>query len=213
MDGELLDAYSNAVADAAEMVSPSVVNVKTVKQDGEGNGSGFILTPDGFILTNDHVVRGCFASRIAVTCGHGRTVPAELIGRCSQYDLAVIRVAERNLAAVKLGDSDKLRVGQIAIGIGHPIGLDTTVTAGIISGLHRSVAGCTDLIQTDAALNPGNSGGPLVDSKGRVIGISTLVLRGNPLLGASFEGLNFAIGINTAKQLAGKLIARGGQSS
>ncbi len=217
-DVAALDAYSKSIISVVDNVGPAVVQIGVTKVVGsspfgggqlaQGAGSGVIFAPDGYILTNSHVVDG--ARQVMVTLADGHDVRGEVIGQDPDTDVAVVRISAPSgtrLQAAKLGDSDKLKVGQLVVAIGSPVGLQSTVTAGIVSALHRTLPGyggqlIEDIIQTDAAVNPGNSGGPLVDSSGAVIGINVAVVQ-------QAQGLSFAIPINTVNWVASRLMKDG----
>ncbi len=214
-EDELLDAYSRAVTGVVAKVGPAVVNIRVKRKapsrpgraprEAEGGASGVIIAPDGYIVTNSHVVEG--ATEVAVTLADGASYSAEVVGQDSATDLALLRVLGSRLPIALLGDSDKLRVGQLAIAIGNPLGFQSTVTAGVISALGRSLRSRSgrlieNIIQTDAALNPGSSGGPLVDSQGMVIGINTAIIQ-------FAQGICFTIPVNTVRWVVTLLIREG----
>jgi S1-C subfamily serine protease len=215
-DLPVLDAYSQAVIHAAEAVSPSVVHITVKKRTSlparirnrgrqGGAGSGFIISSEGFIVTNSHVVHGM--DEIEVALPDGRSFKAQLVGEDPSTDLALIRIYAPDLRAIPFGDSSKLKVGQLAIAIGNPYGFQYTVTAGVVGAVGRSLRSSTgrlidNVIQTDAALNPGNSGGPLVNSHGQVIGINTAII-------LPAQGICFAVASNTAQYVVGKLLTEG----
>jgi S1-C subfamily serine protease len=214
-DLDLLDAYSRTVVQVAQRVSDAVVQIKVSKREQRGRnrgqnrpfggGSGFIISSDGFIVTNSHVVHD--AEAIEVNLPDGRLFTAKLIGEDQATDIAVIQIDAAQLSTIAFGDSDKLMVGQLAIAIGNPYGFQYSLTAGVVSALGRTLRSESNrlidgVIQTDAALNPGNSGGPLVDSKGLVIGVNTAVI-------LPAQGICFAVGANVAKYVVGKLIMHG----
>jgi S1-C subfamily serine protease len=215
-DGPLLDAYSGAVIGALEKVAPAVTFIEVAHRARQGHraaqgmqrgsGSGFLFTPDGYLLTNSHVVDG--ADEIAVRLNDDTKFDADLVGNDPDSDLAVLRIGSpAALPYVEFGDSSQLKVGQVAIAIGNPLGYAKTVTTGVVSALGRTLRALSgrlmhDVIQTDAALNPGNSGGPLVDSKGRVIGVNTAMI-------PQAQAICFATGINTANWVIGQLFAHG----
>ncbi len=204
-EAEALDAYSNVVVRVAEELRPAVVNLRAGQGRRRGSGSGIVFTPDGFLLTNHHVVRG--SDRVRVRLGDGRELGGRVVGNDPWTDLAVVQAEGDGLPHGRLGDSNRLRVGQLVVAIGSPYGFESTVTAGVVSALGRTLRSITgalvdNVIQTDAALNPGNSGGPLVNSRGEVIGINTAII-------APAQGICFAIPINMAKHILPQLMQHG----
>jgi S1-C subfamily serine protease len=204
-DADLLDAYSQAVINVAESVGPAVIAIASQSDARTGIGSGFLLTPDGYALTNSHVVRG--KRSFVATTEEGDRVPADLVGDDPATDLAVVRLASREFPYAELGDSESLRVGQLVIAMGNPFGFRSTVSTGVVSAVGRAMRSehgrlIENIVQHTAPLNPGNSGGPLVDSRGRVVGINTAII-------AWAQGLGFAVPANTARWILGELLAHG----
>jgi S1-C subfamily serine protease len=204
-DAEALDAFSRVVMRVAEKLRPAVVNLRRQRGRSEGSGSGILFTPDGFLLTNHHVVQG--NEQVRVRLGEGQEIDGRVIGADPWTDLAVVRANASSLPHAAFGDSAALRVGQLVVAIGSPLGFESTVTAGVVSAVGRTLRSITghlvdNVIQTDAALNPGNSGGPLVDSRGHVIGINTAVIQ-------PAQGICFAIPINMAKHILPQLLQHG----
>ncbi len=204
-EAEALDAFSRVVVRVAETIMPAVVNIRAEAGTRGGSGSGVLFTPDGFLLTNHHVVQGKTQVRVRLT--DGRDLSGRVVGADPWTDLAVVQADANGLPAATLGDSSGLRVGQLAVAVGSPFGFDSTLTAGVLSALGRTLRSITghlvdNVIQTDAALNPGNSGGPLVDSRARVIGINTAIIQ-------SAQGICFAIPINAAKHILPQLMQHG----
>lgn len=200
-----LDAFSTVVVRVADQLMPAVVNIRAARGQRGGSGSGVFFTPDGFLLTNHHVIQG--QTQVRVRTSDGRDLPGRVIGADPWTDLAVVQADATDVSYATLGDSTALRVGQLAVAIGSPFGFDSTVTAGVVSALGRTLRSITghlvdNVIQTDAALNPGNSGGPLVDSRGSVIGINTAIIQ-------SAQGICFAIPINAARTILPQLMQHG----
>ena len=203
-NSELLDAYSRAVIGVVEQVSPAVIGIEPKSGKG-GAGSGFLITADGFAVTNSHVVSG--QDTVVATTSEGDRLDAKLVGDDPATDLALLRLAASDLPTAELGDSDTLRVGQLVIAMGDPLGFHSTVSTGVVSALGRSMRGqqgrlIENIIQHSAPLNPGNSGGPLVDSHNRIIGINTAIIH-------MAQALGFAIPANTAKWVVGELLGGG----
>lgn len=206
-----MDPYSLMLTTAVDRIMPSVMSIEIERRDKKGrirsgHGSGFILAPDGFLLTNSHVINRALKIR-AVRATTGTRFKAEVIGDDPETDLAVLRVNSNLLTPASLGDSDKLKVGQLVLAVGNPLGFESSVTTGIVSGLKREFKSqngrnIQDVIQTNAAMNPGNSGGPLIDTEGNVVGVCAAIILGT-------QGICFAIGINTVKIIAGQLIRYG----
>jgi len=207
-DAELLDAYSRAVISVVETVGPAVVSVRVVndrRNGAGGSGSGFAFAPDGYVLTNSHVVHG--ASRLVVSFADGNEVGAALVGDDPATDLAVIRAHASGLPTAEIGDSQRLAVGQLVIAVGNPLGFESTVSTGVVSALGRGLRSrdgrlIENVIQHTAPLNPGNSGGPLVDSRGRVVGVNTAIIAGA-------QGIGFAVPTSTAAWVVPKLLQTG----
>ena len=207
-DDQLLDAYSRAVVGVVDRVGAAVVSVSVRnpnRRGQEGAGSGVIIAPDGFILTNHHVIDG--AAELSISMVEGESYPAVVVGSDPDTDLAVVRIGASGIAFAELGDSDALKAGQLVIAIGNPLGFQNTVSAGVVSGLGRSLRSrngilIDNIIQTDVSLNPGNSGGPLVDSRGRVVGINTAMIQ-------SAQGICFAVPVNTARFVVSQLLTTG----
>lgn len=205
-DTQVLDAYSQAVVNVVEAVSPAVISVTNRPQDRPfGSGSGFLITPDGFAVTNSHVVHG--RQRLLAETSEGDRVDAEVIGDDPATDIALLRLTSRDLPYAELGNSDALRVGQLVIAIGSPLGLQSTVSTGVVSALGRSMRGqdgrlIDNVVQHAAPINPGNSGGPLVDSRGRVVGVNTAII-------AFAQGLGFAVAGNTVEWVVREILAHG----
>jgi len=204
-ESEALDAFSRVVVHVAEVLRPAVVNLRGERGRGGGSGSGILFTPDGFLLTNHHVVHN--TRQVRIRLHDGNEIGGRVVGADPWTDLAVVQAAGSGLPYAGFGDSAKLRVGQLVVAIGSPFGFESTVTAGVISALGRTLRSITghlvdNVIQTDAALNPGNSGGPLVDGRGQVIGINTAVIR-------PAQGICFAIPINMAKHILPQLLQHG----